>query len=170
MKEFFFETPIRDSKPLYKQEDLEKVRELYKEFDGQNLEWVVRTPEEIRRLKANRYYWGGVLTEFIPAIYQTVMEAHEHFTKKYLSKVDVLDLNESDFEKELSKIVRLSSRSRNTLKWEKVSENTVRISWIQSTSTLSKKGFASYINDVIRDGQTENGLEFKPIEQFNEYK
>jgi hypothetical protein len=169
-KEILFETPIRDCKPLYSPEDKKAVNDFIKQFDGETLEWCLRSPEEIRRLKANRYYWGGVLEVFTPAIFQTTYEAHEHFTKKYLSHVDVLDLREDNFEDVLNEIVSKSSRSRKTVKYERVDLDTVRITWVESTAILSKKRFAKLIKDITLEGQEIHGLEFEPIEKFNEHK
>jgi hypothetical protein len=169
-KEILFETPIRNCKPLYSPEDKKAVNDFIKQFDGETLEWCLRSPEEIRRLKANRYYWGGVLSEFVPKVFTSTHEAHEYFTNKHLSHVDVLDLREDNFETVLNEIVRKSSRSRRTVKYERIDLDTVRITWVESTAILSKRDFKKYVDLVILEGQVEFGLEFEPIEKFNEHK
>lgn len=170
MKEFLFTTPIRNKKPLFEETDLNKLRDWYEEFDNQSLEWCIRTPEEVRRLRANRYYRGGVLPVFVPAIFQTESEAHNYFTEKYLSQVDVIDIREDSYIEFLCDIGHKRSQSRPTIKRTQIDEYTFEIRWVKSTAVLSKKQFADYVNKVIFDGQTEHGLEFKSIEQFNEYR
>ena len=169
-KEITFETPIRDCEPLYSPEDRKAVNDFFIEYNGQVIEWCLRSPGEIRRLRANRYYRGGILPVFVPSIFQHEYEAHNYFTEKYLTQVDVVDLREDSFEKVLFDIGKKQSKSRNTIKRTKIEENIFEIRWVKSTSVLSKRDFADFINKVILEGQTEHGLEFEPIEKFNEHK
>src|SRR5690554_3626491 len=105
MKQLFIKVKINDeAKPEILQEDRSRIREFYENNKNQFIEWLLRTPEEVRRLKQNRFYFGVVLRGFIPAHFQTVDEAHEYYTRRFLTVKDELDLNDKDFLKDLNRI------------------------------------------------------------------
>ena len=166
MKNLFIKIYVNnEAKPEVPEESREALHQFYKENKNTRCEWHLKPEEEVRRLKANRYLFGSVYREFIPGHFQNVNDAHEYYTEKFLSVHDELDLDDPNFLKELNRIQKLA---RKILKYE-VNENIVILDWVKTTTKLTKKQFYEYTNLVILDGQ-ERGIEFTPIDQYDEYK
>jgi hypothetical protein len=171
MPELFIRLKINvNSEPELLAEDRIKVREFYSKRAGQTCEWLLRDEQEIRSLIVNRFHWGAILPNFCPDNFDTPEDAHAYFTGRYLLQQDIIDIREDVFSLTLAKIVKYASRSRNTIVKEQIDDYTFKITWIRSTSTLTKKMFTDYINKIILFGQTELGLSFESLENYDPYK
>jgi hypothetical protein len=170
MPELFIRIRVNEkSEPELLAEDRIKVREFYSKNSGQNIEWILRTEEEARTLKTNRYYWGLILPTFCPDLFGTPEDVHEYYSKKFLSQEDVIDIRDDVFGLFLAKITKYASRTRNTIKKEQLDDYTFKITWVRSTAILTKKMMKDYLDKVMLDGN-EQGLEFESLEGFDPYK
>jgi len=170
MPELFIRLKINEnSEPELLAEDRIKVREFYSKRAGQSCEWLLRDEQEIRSLKANRYYWSMVLTAFCPEHFGDPVNVHEYYSKKFLTQEDVIDIQEDSFGDTLSKITKYASRTKNTIMKEQINDHIFKINWVRSTATLTKKMMKDYVDKIMLDGN-ERGIEFMDIKQFDEYK
>lgn len=166
MKQLFIKVKINDeAKPEILEEDRSRIRSFYEKNKNQFVEWLIRTADEVRRLKQNRFYWGCVLGGFVPAHFQTAEGAHEYYTRRFLTVKDELDLNDKDFLKDLNRINKYARKITEYV----VEDNIVYITWVRSTKYLTVKQFTEYCEQIMLEGR-ELGIEFESIEEFDEYK
>lgn len=130
--------------------------------------WILQeqTPEaEIRTSQANKYLWGAVYPAFCPEHFDAPQEAHEHFTKEYLTQQDIVDLTEESLQKFTERLLKQSSQTHKPKLVKQ--DDKVIVVWVRSTASLTKRQFIDYTNKVIDFGSTL-GIQFLPIEQTKE--
>lgn len=145
-------------------EKLEREKFFNQFSDGQILEADWQTPNEIRTSQANNYLWGAVYNQFvINGNFDSVEETHSYFTKQFLSRHDVIDLDEESLSNFSSKLMKYCSQHHKPI--YRIIGNTVDIDWVYSTSKLSKKAFIDYIESVKNEG-ANLGIIFQDLESF----
>ena len=169
-KEFYEKIRIDENgNPQIEEHVRAGAREFYKLHPNSTIEWLFRSEEAVRTLKMNRYYWAGILSVFCPAHFQTPVEAHEYFSKEYLSEEDIVNIKEDNLSEILSIISKNISHTKPLITQNRIDEFTLCLNWVRSTTTLTKKRMSQHIKDIILEGQ-ELGLEFEDIDKFDEYK
>ncbi len=152
---------VRNGEICYTPEQLKENKNFLYSNEGEVLIQTLEIEGEMRTSEANAYYWAGILQTFVlRGHFQTVYDAHDHFTKKFLSQETVLDLKEESFNDLLQKIVMQAQKSKNSIKVERLDDKVI-IYWIKSTTALTKKQFAEYCANVMLDGN-EQGIDFEP--------
>lgn len=132
--------------------------------DGQMFEIALISDKELRTLMHNRFLWGYVYRPFTPHIFQTVKDTHEYFTRKYLSRSELLDFTKNAF---IEVINDIKDKARLILPYEKKGDR-VSFTWIHSTKMLSPKELSEYIKQVQLEGN-ERGIEFEQFDKNRYY-
>jgi hypothetical protein len=119
--------------------------------EGQRTESVFRSPQEIRTQQANRYLWF-CYGFFVPDNFETTQEVHEHFSREFLTEVDIIDSTEQSFDKFLVKLSKeVSTTIKDPIQVIQKDVNIFEIHWVKSTTRLSKKEFWNHIeNNIIK--------------------
>jgi hypothetical protein len=142
-----------NSKPQLVEADRTFLHDFYSENRQKWIKMKLTGADETRTYQMNKRYWA-MLGYFVPDHFNSTDEAHEHFTEKYLSKLDIFDINEDSFDEILSNIKKYARKIKSI----KTNSN-IEIQWIRSTSTISKKEFTELMGHVEREG-SELGIEF----------
>ena len=126
--------------------------------DGEIYVEILQKKSKLRTYLQNRYLWGGVYSEFVPDHFQTVNDAHEHFTYEYLRTTGLYTEDDTvAMQKELS-------TARKIIK-SIMKDNILAVEYIPSTTSLSTKKFNNYI-EMIKVKAAELGLHIKEPEEF----
>jgi hypothetical protein len=111
-----------------------------------------------RSNEQNRYLRAMYDRYLVPDYFDSADEAHLHYTTKFLSETDVLDLNdEQNFTEVLGKITG-QARSQNGILSRKYHDNLVEIVWVRSTATLKTTEMEDFLLKFRTDAQTELGV------------
>ena len=144
-----------DGKPVLLEEDRPIARAFYGEHKKEWLEMILNENGEQRTTEMNKRYWK-ILSYFIPDHFDSVEQAHEHFTTELLRRDEIINLNEDDLTKSLKEIYK---KAKKVISIIPINDN-VEILWIKSTASLNKAEFTNYVDAVIRTG-AENGIIFQ---------
>ena len=128
--------------------------------DGEIYIEILQKKSKLRTYLQNKYYWGGVLAEFVPNHFDNVNDAHDHFTYEFLRTSGMYSEEDTKImQKELStarKIIKTIMR-----------DNIMVVEYIPSTTSLSTKQFNTYIEMIIMRA-AELGVQIKSPEEYYE--
>lgn len=127
--------------------------------DGEIYIEILQKASKLRSYLQNKYYWGGVLSEFVKnGNFDNVNEAHDFFSRRYLRANGIYEECDTiQMQRELSKArVILSTIMRNGI---------LEVHYILSTASLSTKQFNSYMDSIIIDA-AQLGIVIKSPEEY----
>lgn len=122
---------------------------------GKRVYITITESKPTRSNEQNRYMRAMYKNYLVPDYFDTEDEAHDYYTEKFLSQVDVLDLNDdSDFMEKLNEI----SRQARVVTRKKYLGDKVEITWVRSTSALKTTEMEDFLTKFRTDVQMELGV------------